>query len=133
MGIIIVVQPQSGVPVYRQIIEQIRFQIAGGVVRPGDELPSTRALSSHLGVNPMTVSKAYASLEQDGVLVRRPGKPLLVADRDQETVIESRREQVRVALAPAVTRIRQLGLDDETVLNIFRELIKEAKDEEAIS
>ncbi len=130
MGFVIIVQTQSGVPVYRQIIEQIRFQIAGGSLAPGDELPSTRALSAHLGVNPMTVSKAYASLEQDGVLVRRPGKPLIVADVEAD---ESRRDQARRLLAPAATGVRQLGLDDETALEVFRDLLQDTRDEEETS
>ena len=133
MGFVIIVQTQSGVPVYRQIIEQIRFQIAGGVLGPGDELPSTRALSGHLGVNPMTVSKAYASLEQDGVLTRRPGRPLVVSDLDAVAVRGTRREQVRRVLADAVTNIRQLGVDDEEALDIFRDLLDETKDGEATS
>ena len=72
---ILVVDPHSGIPVYRQIVEQIRFQVAGGLLEPGQEIPSTRALSARLGVNPMTVSKAFGLLEQDGVLERRPGRP----------------------------------------------------------
>jgi DNA-binding transcriptional MocR family regulator len=64
---LIVVDPHSGVPVYRQLMDQIRFHIASGLLKPGDELPSTRALSTELGVNPMTVSKAYSFLERSCV------------------------------------------------------------------
>ena len=78
--LLIVVDSHSGVPVYRQLIEQVRFQVAAGLLRPGSELPSTRALSQELGVNPMTVSKAYGLLEEEGLVTRRPGLALVVRD-----------------------------------------------------
>ena len=77
---LIVVDPSSGVPVFRQIMDQVRFHIASGLLKAGDELPATRALSAELGVNPMTISKAYNLLERDGALERRPGKPLVVRE-----------------------------------------------------
>ena len=75
---LIVVDPHSGVPVYRQLMDQIKFHIASGILKPGDELPSTRSLSAELGVNPMTISKAYSFLEREDVVERRPGRPLVV-------------------------------------------------------
>ena len=77
---LIVVDPHSGVPVYRQVMDQIKFHIASGILRAGDELPSTRSLSAELGVNPMTISKAYSYLERDEVVERRPGRPLVVKE-----------------------------------------------------
>ena len=74
---LISVNPHSGVPVYRQLMDQIKFHIASGLMKPGDELPSTRMLSSELGVNPMTISKAYSFLEKEGIVERRPGRPLI--------------------------------------------------------
>ena len=75
---LIVIDPSRGVPVFRQVMDQVRFHIASGLLQPGDELPATRSLSAELGVNPMTISKAYNLLERDGVLERRPGRPLVV-------------------------------------------------------
>ena len=66
--LLILIDPSSGVPVYRQLVEQIRFGVASGLLASGEEIPSTRALSARLGVNPMTVSKAFGLLEQEGVL-----------------------------------------------------------------
>ena len=76
---IVRVDPNSGVPVYRQIVEQVRFQVTSGLLAPGTALPSTRALSQKLGVNPMTVSKAYAILENERLIEHRPGLTLTVA------------------------------------------------------
>ncbi|MGD8818260.1 MAG: GntR family transcriptional regulator, partial [Acidobacteriota bacterium] len=78
---ILTIDPHSGVPAYRQIIDQVRFHVTSGLLQPGDEIPSTRALSKELGVNPMTVSKAFTLLEEEGVLERRPGLPHVVRQR----------------------------------------------------
>jgi len=122
---LIVVDPHSGVPVYRQLIDQIKFHIASGMLKAGDELPSTRALSAELGVNPMTVSKAYSYLELENVLERRPGKPLVVRRFEEEELRRSRQEQLRRSLSRAVTVVRQLGITQEKAIEIFEEMLKE--------
>jgi GntR family transcriptional regulator len=71
--------PESGVPLYRQLMEQIRRLIAGGQLPPGAGLPSVRELALEHAVNPMTISKAYALLEAEGLLERNRGKPMTVA------------------------------------------------------
>ena len=103
---VLIVDQNSGVPVYRQIIDQIRFILASGLAKPGDELPSTRALSQQLGVNPMTVSKAYSLLEEEGLIERRPGLPLIVKKRSPRSTDQNRTEQLRAVLEPAATRRR---------------------------
>ena len=121
--LLIVVDPSRGVPVYRQLMDQIKFHVASGLLSPGDELPSTRALSSELGVNPMTVSKAYSFLERDQVVERRPGRPLVVRSLADEPLRERKMEQLRESLAPSVTMARQLGLDPEEARRLFAEML----------
>lgn len=123
---LIVVDPHSGVPVYRQLIDQIKFHIASGMLKSGDELPSTRTLSAELGVNPMTVSKAYGYLEIEHVVERRPGRPLVVRRYRDEEVARSKREQIRKSLSRAVTVVRQLGIAGEVALEIFDGMLKES-------
>jgi len=120
---LIVVDPHSGVPVYRQLIDQVRFHISSGVLGPGDELPSTRALSQQLGVNPMTISKAYSFLEKDGVIERRPGRPLIVSEFGQRESMERKTDQLRESLAPSVTAARQLGITRGEAVKIFNEML----------
>jgi GntR family transcriptional regulator len=129
---LIVVDPQSDVPVYRQLMEQIKFLIASGQLKPGDELPSTRTLSSELGVNPMTISKAYSYLERDDVLERRPGRPLIVKAFDAEHLQVRKVDLLREGLAPVVTMVRQLDLDDEEALKIFHEMLGDARGREEV-
>jgi len=123
--VLIVLDHHNGKPVFRQIVEQVRFQVAGGVVQPGDELPSTRQLAAELGLNPMTVSKAYALLEHEGVVERRPGLALVVrAPRGDEEKARRRAELARV-LGPAASAARQLGLGVEESLEVFRKALAE--------
>jgi GntR family transcriptional regulator len=126
---LILVDLHSGVPVYRQLMDQIKFHVASGLLKPGDELPSTRALSSDLGVNPMTVSKAYSFLEKEGVIERRPGRPLVVRAFGGEREIHARKvEQLRESLAPTVTAVRQLGIGPDEAVRVFSEMLGEREE-----
>jgi GntR family transcriptional regulator len=124
---LIVVDPSSGVPVYRQLMDQVKFHVASGMLKPGDELPSTRALSSELGVNPMTISKAYSYLEREGVLERRPGRPLVVRAFGTEEARERKIERLRESLGESARVARQLGIDQEQALAEFRRLLAAKK------
>lgn len=117
------VDPSSGVPVYRQLMDQIRFHIASGLLRPGDPLPSIRSLSGELNVNPMTISKAYAFLASEQVILRRPGKPLVVKDMPENELQRAKRERLRHALRSPATIARQLGIPDEEAIRLFEELL----------
>jgi GntR family transcriptional regulator len=121
---LIVVDPQSGVPVYRQIMDQVKFHIASGLLNAGDELPSTRALSSELGINPMTISKAYSYLERDGVVERRPGRPLVVKTFKTDQIHDKKINQLRESLASTATIVKQLGISDKEAVAVFKELLE---------
>lgn len=68
------IDERSGVPVYRQIMDQIKYYVAGGTLRPGDQIPSIRELANAMAVNPTTVVKAYSELEAEGIIEKRHGK-----------------------------------------------------------
>jgi GntR family transcriptional regulator len=125
VAVLIFIDPNHGVPAYRQIVDQLRFQIASGRLAPGSELPSTRALAQQLGINPMTVSKAYGLLEEEGLLRHRPGLPLEVAAQTRRQVDTAREDRLRAALEPAALAARQLGLSKTHALAVFRELLSE--------
>jgi GntR family transcriptional regulator len=127
---LIVVDPSSGVPVFRQVMDQVRFHIASGLLQPGDELPATRSLSAELGVNPMTISKAYNLLEHDGVLDGRPGRPLVVGELDPEELEVEKIDRLRASLTDAVRAALQLGLENDEALRVYGELLEEASEEE---
>ena len=101
-----VLNPQSGTPIYRQLVAQITRLIAGGQLAAGTELPSVRELAELHTVNPMTISKAYALLEAEGLLERQRGKPMRVAARRRNQAPLTQRLQ---QLEPAVTDARAGG------------------------
>lgn len=124
------VDPHSGVPIFRQLMDQVKLNIASGVLKSGDELPSIRSLSVPLGVNPMTISKAYNLLVHDEILERRPGKPLVVADLGQAEIADRRMDQLRENLRQSVALVRQLEIDEAEAVELFRNLLAEAKRDE---
>ncbi len=124
---IIDVDPSSGIPVYRQLMDQVRFHIASGLIGPGDAIPSTRSLSARLGINPMTISKAFSLLEAEGVLERRPGLPLVVKQGGGDGLRETRIEQLRSALRPIATMARQLDIDSEAAAALFKKLLDDSR------
>ncbi|MCA8993033.1 MAG: GntR family transcriptional regulator [Planctomycetaceae bacterium] len=118
------VHPSSGVPIYRQLIEQVLALIVSGQVKPGDMLPSVREMGSALGVNMMTVSKAYARLEADGVVERARGRGMLIAEQTPQGSVASRLAEFQPVLEQAVIRGRQLGLSDRQIKEMLQELLK---------
>jgi GntR family transcriptional regulator len=115
----------NGVPAYRQIMDQIKLQIATGLLPAGAELPSTRTLSAELALNPMTVSKAYGLLERDGILERRRGQTLTVRAVSDSEAQTSRTEPLRQHLAAAAALARQLDIPPTEALRIFKAALHE--------
>jgi GntR family transcriptional regulator len=124
------VDPNSGVPAFRQVVEQIRFHIAGGLLSAGAELPSTRVLSQELGLNPMTISKAFGVLEQEGLIERRPGLPLVVRPLARSARAREGEALLRAALRPALRAAQQLDIAPEKSAEIFRQLLMDATNTE---
>ena len=113
-------------PIYRQLVEQVRRLVAAGQMAPGDALPSVRELAQSLALNPMTVSKAYNMLETEGLLARRRGLGMLVAERSGAShSTASRTALLRPTLERAALEARQLELDPDTVVSLFTQILKE--------
>ena len=119
--------PGSTTPIYRQLVDQVRRLVAGGQLAPGAALPSVREVALQLAVNPMTVSKAYGLLELEGVLERRRGVGMLVAERSPDTgALDDRAALLRPTLERAAREARELELDPDTVLTLFKAILKES-------
>lgn len=118
--------PQSGIPIYRQLAEQVRRMVAGGQLKEGDELPSVRELALEHAVNPMTISKAYSLLEVEGLLARQRGKPMQIAPQNQQKNSEQARLlHLQPQLEQLVLAARQLEIPDKVLLTSLRELLAE--------
>ncbi|HTZ20595.1 MAG TPA: GntR family transcriptional regulator [Opitutaceae bacterium] len=124
---LLVIDHHNGVPAYRQIMDQIKLQIAAGVLPAGTEMVSTRSLSAELSLNPMTISKAYGLLEREGVLERRRGQTLVVRALAAGEQQSSKLEPLRQHLASAAVLARQLGISREQALKLFRETLSSSQ------
>ncbi|TWU00522.1 HTH-type transcriptional repressor YtrA [Botrimarina colliarenosi] len=119
------IQPQSGVPIYQQIVDQAGALIAGGRLAPGDLLPSVREVARSAEVNPMTVSKAYSKLEAEGLVERVRGRGMRVRRLTEgEGSVTQRKTQLEALLEPALARAAQLGLSADQVRQVVERLLK---------
>jgi GntR family transcriptional regulator len=117
---VFVLKPQSGIPIYRQLIEQITRLIAGGQLAAGTELPSVRELAELHTVNPMTISKAYALLESEGLLERQRGKPMRIAARRRnQAPLTQRLQQLEPAVRDVVLAARQLEVGKKELIALL--------------
>jgi GntR family transcriptional regulator len=113
-------------PIYRQLIQQLRRLIAAGQVRAEDAMPSVREVASALGVNPMTVSKAYSMLESEGFLRRRRGLGMVVAAVSAELIHhDCRLELLQPDLQRIALEVKQLELEHTAVIGLFERILKE--------
>lgn len=121
------VHPSSGVPIYRQLMDQVKAMIASGHLNDGDLLPSTRQMGSELDVNMMTVSKAWGRLEAEGVLERVRGTGMRVKAQVASGSVAERKTELRPVVDPMVTRGQQLGLTDEQIIDVVKSVLRERK------
>ena len=115
------INPQSGVPIYRQLMDQIRRMIASGQLQSGDSLPSVRELSLRHTVNTMTISKAYNKLEAEGLLERPRGKAMTVST--QGPLKENKKERLQrlqSAIEQLAMAAEQLELNSDDVVKAIR-------------
>ena len=124
--ILFTIQPSSGIPIYRQIIDQVNRLVISGYLKSGDEMPSVRQVASDFEVNPMTISKAYSLLEATGVLERIRGKGMIIAtNREGDQSLKKRLQMIQPALKDVATQANQLGLPKEKVIKAFKQLLEE--------
>jgi len=119
--------PSSGLPIYRQIMDQVCQLVAAGRLKAGEFLPSVRQLAQALQINPMTVSKAYSLLEREGVVEFVRGQGMRVYDRNDRnsTTIQQREQALLPLLQQVVATAYQLSLDSERVKALMEPLLKE--------
>ena len=99
----------SGVPVYRQLMDQIGHYVAAGALVPGDQLPSIRELAKTLAVNPTTIVKTYSELEHEGRIEMRHGRGAFVAANAPAWPPERRRDRLQTLASQLAVESRQMG------------------------
>jgi GntR family transcriptional regulator len=118
--------PSDPVPIYRQIVDQVRRRVACGSLAAGHELPSVRALAQAHAINPMTVSKAYSLLETEGLLERRRGMGMFVAAVRPARSASRRLALLEPALQAAAQQASELGLGAGQALQLFERCLARA-------
>jgi DNA-binding transcriptional regulator YhcF (GntR family) len=108
-------------PIYSQIADRVKFAVAGGVLRPGDLVPSVRELSKQLVVNPNTVARAYRDLQTEGLLESVRGMGLQVCEGAIEQCRTARRELVRQRIRSAIEEARRSQMEPTEIEIILRE------------
>lgn len=121
----IILNNSSMVPIYEQLIDQIKNEIIDGTLSSGAALPSVRALSGELRISALTVKKAYDRLEEDGFVVTVHGKGSFVAETDRNLAYEACRRTVEEEFAKAIVKARSLGLSNEDIHDIVSIIMEE--------
>jgi GntR family transcriptional regulator len=111
--------PASGVPIYLQLMEQVKHAIETGALRPGEQLPGIRALAEELVINPNTVAKVYRELEHEGVLELRHGAGAFVSEGAAAKRSTERLRAGQSLVAAAVEKLRARGVSDEEIRRLF--------------
>lgn len=113
---------QSGVPVYRQLIDQVQGAIATGALRPGDQLPTVRLVAVDLAINPNTVLRAYREMEIRGILDTQQGTGTFIADRHMEPSTEERGRKLSQLVSEFVSRAGSSGYSVGELIDALRQL-----------
>lgn len=121
------IHPSSGVPIYRQLMDQVRAFVAGGRLKPGDMLPSVRQMAAELEINMMTVSKAYARLQAEGLIEHERGQGMRIGEQRETGTLAARREQLKPFIDQLVARALQLGLTDDQILDQVKKHLREQR------
>jgi len=124
MSSVFTVDPHSGVPIYLQLIEQIKRSVALGVLAPGEQLPTVKQLATDLTLNPNTVARVYRELERDGIIETSPGRGSFI--RSNGGVGNATRAAADVAAAAidaAVREAKSIGIASTQAHDLFRRAI----------
>ena len=120
----IILNHSSMVPIYEQLMEQIKSEIIQSVLKEGEALPSVRTLAEELRISALTVKKAYDKLEEEGFVTTVHGKGTYVAASNIQLMEEERRKEVEADLEAAIQKGRRCGMKEEEIRSLF-ELIME--------
>ena len=113
------IDPRNHVPIYLQIADAVRAAVAAGLFRPGESLPSLRAMAVELQVNPNTVQRAYDSLEREGLILSQRGRGLFVTERAAASAQSHAQNGVGRALDEALRAAQAAGLNNQQIRDLF--------------
>ncbi|MBE5953090.1 MAG: GntR family transcriptional regulator [Lachnospiraceae bacterium] len=109
-------------PIYEQIVEQVKYHVVKGNIKPGMAIPSVRKLALELNITPGTVAKAYQELERQGIVETIRGKGVYIAGESDRKPDSAKLEAVKKSLEPGLLELKVMGLDEQEVLALVKEL-----------
>ena len=115
------ISPHDGVPIYLQIVNQVKYLVAAGRLEPGQELPPIRTLAEQLVINPNTVARAYRELELAGVVTKRRTAGTYVSDTTSPLARRERLKIVTERVDALLAEARQMNIDTETLIELIHE------------
>lgn len=121
----IILNHSSMVPIYEQLMDQIKSEIVQSVLKEGEALPSVRTLAGELRISALTVKKAYDRLEEEGFVTTVHGKGTYVSASDKQLAIETRRRMVEEEFDKAVDRALLVGMEKEEITELVQLLLEE--------
>jgi GntR family transcriptional regulator len=119
--------PNSGMPIYRQLFQQLRQRIASGQLAPDEQLPSVRDLSADLKINFLTVAKVYQLLESEGLAETRRGLGTFVAGGRETHSLAQKRKLIAEAVEQVVAEAQNLDLEEDELLKLIRQRYEQTK------
>lgn len=124
----IIINNSSMIPIYEQIVEQIKKQIISGNLKTHDPLPSVRVLAKELKISALTVKKAYDHLEENGFIVTIHGKGSYVAETNQELALEEERRQIEMELERIIEKGLASGMKKSEISELFALIMEDKND-----
>ncbi len=121
----IILNHSSMVPIYEQLMEQIKSDIIESVLSEGEALPSVRTLAGELRISALTVKKAYDKLEEEGFVTTVHGKGTYVSASDKQLAVEARRRAVEEDFNQAIDRALSIGMEKEEITELVQLLLDE--------
>lgn len=116
------VNPNDELPIYRQLVRQVRHALATGVIKPGEKLPSQREVAQMLVINHLTVKKAYETLEAEQIIHTLRGRGTFIIDPLPDVLFEESQQQLQDDLAKLVDTAKLLGMEKSDFLNRAKQL-----------
>lgn len=121
----IILNNSSMIPIYEQLMDQIKNEILTGSLSENDTLPSVRALSGKLKISALTVKKAYDRLEEEGFVITVHGKGTFVAATDRQLALEARKKTVEDDFRNVIQKARIVGLSNEEIIEIVNIMLED--------
>ncbi len=121
------IDPNNGIPIYEQLVRQVKFAVADGVLVPGQVIPSVREMAKQIAVNPNTVQRAYLQLQSEEILQALRGRGMAVCETAKGRCVSDRQHLIAERLAAVLGEALHAGLSAEQLREMFEKSVSKAQ------